>query len=296
MKKSKKLLSLLLAAAMIVTIASGCKSRKNNDPESSSSTSSSKTSSSAADPTKDSVSKVLPDMIKYVEEKKALNSDTVGWLQIPEIGIDDVIVCNPNESNNYYLRLNFEKEYDFNGLFYADRRSVFGSGSPDELGVVTCIYGHAMTDKEDSDKFDIKFGPLHSFRDPEIAKHIPYIFFTTEKENLAFEVIAVFVANRELVAYNRNDLSPEEYRKLVKEEVLRRSIYNYDVELKDDDKYIVLSTCIYSLPDGTPTYYPDTDYRYAVMGRLVSPDDELKTEAVFTPNENLFVDQDTFKK
>lgn len=294
MKKSK-ILSLLLAAIIIITLASGCKNRTNDNISGSSSSGKSQSESSAPATDKNNFESILPGMVKHVEEKKAINSDTVGWLQIGTLGIDDVVVCN-FESNQYYLRLNFEKEYDFDGIFYADRRSEFGSGSADELGVNTCIYGHAMTDDKDNKKYDIKFGPLHSFRDPEIAKEIPYIFFTTEKEDLVFEVFAVFVANRELIPYNRNDLPPEEFRKLVKEEILPRSIYNYDVELRDDDKFLVLSTCIYILPNGTPTYYPNTDYRYAVMGRLVKPDDELKTEAVFTPNENMVIDPETFVK
>lgn len=295
--KTRKLLSLLLAVVMVLSLASGCKKR---DEAEVSESSSSKSSTSSSKPEKkneevDTVGNHLPGMVKYVTEKKELNSDTVGWLQIGQVGIDDVVVCN-FESNQYYYRLNFEKQYDFNGVFYADKRSVFGDGSAEQLGVNTCIYGHAMTDDKDHKNYSIKFGPIHDFRDPEIAKTIPYIFFTTEKEDLVFEVFAVFTSNVDNaeVPYNRNDLDPNDFRKMVKEQILPRSIYNYDVELKDDDKFLTLSACIYVLPDGTALAYPN-NYRYSIMARLVKNDEPLKKEAVFTANENLLIDPPVMK-
>lgn len=293
--KTRRLLSLLLAAVLALSLMSGCK-KQDDDVLSSSAVQSSSASSKpakGADGKTATVGEHLPGMVKYVAEKKEENSDTVGWLQIGHLGIDDAVLCN-FESNEYYKRLNFEKQYDFNGVFYADRRSVFGDGSPEQLGVNTCIYGHAMTDDKDHENYGVKFGPLHDFRDPEIAKTVPYIFFTTEKEDLAFEVFAVFTANTDNseIPYNRNDIPAEEFRKMVKEQVLPRSIYNYDVELKDDDKFLTLSTCIYILPNGVATNYPDTYYRYAIMGRLVKPEDAYKSEAVFTVNENPLIDPD----
>lgn len=296
MKTSKRLLSVMLILVIILSVFAGCKSREESgDPSSSGgSSSSSSRSSSGSTKTEDkTVASAIPDMLSEVADKNAQNSDTVGWLQIPEFNIDDVVVCD-YESNKTYYRANFNKEYDFNGIFYADRRSVFGDGSIDQLGVNTCIYGHAMTDDREGKRYDVMFGPLHGMRDPEVAKHVPYIFFTTEKENLAFEVFAVFIANMDNpeVPYNRNDIDPAEFRKVVKEQILPRSLYNYDVELKDDDKFLTLSTCIYTLPDGSKTGYPDTYYRYGIMARLVKPDEPLKTEASFTVNENPLIDKD----
>lgn len=294
MKKCKTLLTLLIAIVMITSVMSGCKSRDaaEDSPSAVSSGSNSKSSSSKPAPGEKTVSNITPDLIKYVTEKKGENADTVGWVQVPELTIDDVVVMSTD--NKYYLRRNFEKKDEFNGVLFADFRSEFGDGTAAQLGTNTCIYGHAMTDDKTDSKYDIFFGHLHDLRDPEIAKTVPYMFFSTEKENLAFEIFAVFVANGDngQVPYNRNDIPQADFVKMVKEEVLPRSIYNYDVEIKDDDKFLTLSTCIYTLPNGTPTNYPNTYMRYAVMGRLVNADDAVKTEATFEINNEPLIDPD----
>lgn len=296
MKTSKRLLSVLIVIVLAASIFSGCKSRDGSDPDASSSSKGSSSSKTSSEPPKtdgEPVSKLIPDMVSEVVAKKAENSDTVGWLQIPEFGIDDVVVCDFTSNKTYY-RANFQKEYAFDGIFYADKRSVFGDGSLDQLGVNTCIYGHSMTDDPNGKRYNIMFGPLAGLRDPEIAKTVPYIFFSSEKENLAFEIFAVFIANMDNpdVPYNRNDIDPAEFRKMVKEQILPRSLYNYDVQLKDDDKFLTLSTCIYNLPNGEKTGYPDTYYRYGIMARLVKPDEPRRLEASFTINENPLLDAD----
>jgi hypothetical protein len=76
----------------------------------------------------------------------------------------------------------------------------------------------------------------------------------------------------------------------VREDLLDRSIFDYDVEIKDTDKFLTLSTCGYNLPDGGTTNYPNTYYRYVVVGRLVGPDEPLKKEASIKPNTDMILD------
>jgi hypothetical protein len=178
-------------------------------------------------------------------------------------------------------------------VLYADYRSVFKDGAASNIGYNTVIYGHAMTDDSTRDNYDIFFGPLHDLRDEEKAKDMPYIFFTTEKENLAYEVIFAGFVNitTQTAPYNTTDFYTQaEYAKFVREEMLDRSIFDYDVEIKDTDKFLTLSTCGYNLPDGTQTNYPNTYYRYVVMGRLVGPDEPLKKEASLKPNTDMVQD------
>ncbi|MDL2233947.1 class B sortase [Ruminococcaceae bacterium OttesenSCG-928-L11] len=235
-----------------------------------------------------------PQLADQIMDMKAENADTVGWLVVPNTDINDVVVCDFTD-NEYYLRKNFYGDYDFNGVFYADRRSKFeDGGSRDGIGNNTTIYGHAMTDNMENDAYEIKFGPLHNFRDETFAKNTPYIYFSTAGEDMVWEVFAVFFANRNKVAYNRNDLSQEEIYNMVKNDALPRSIYNYDVDVKADDKILTLSTCAYVLPNGTPTNYPKTHYRYVVMARLVEPGATLKEQASFKVNKNPIVDEDNY--
>ena len=270
MDKFKRILAIMLVLVFVLT---GCQSREteSSSEESSSSLISSPPAFSSSISTvvlnqNDPISSITPDYTEQVAEKYELNTDTVGWLFVPGTSVNDVVLKregHPSVANRYYERLNFEQTYDFNGVYFADARADIGT-SRGELGSNTCIYGHAMTDIKEKDAYTIKFGPLHDFRDPEFARKHPYIFFSTEEENMAFEIVAVFVANADNPAnpYNANP-DPDEMLKLVKEEILPRSKYIYEgFEPKVEDRYLTLSTCIYTLDNGTATNYPDTQYRY----------------------------------
>jgi sortase B len=286
----KRILPFLLAAVLAAAAFAGCAERGGKGDASGGSGNSASSSGRIATGT---VEDNTPDFTEIVREMKEENTDTVGWLYVQNTDIEDVVVCN-TEDNKYYYRLNFQKEPEFNGVYWADRRSVFGDGSREQIGVNTCIYGHAMTDNPESERYAVKFGPLHDFRDPEQAKDFPYIFFSTESERLCYEVFAVFTVNSDNrdVPYNYEPEDPLSFVQMVREQILPRSKYNYNVEIADDDKFITLSTCIYTLDDGTVTGYPDTYIRYVIMGRLCDPDEPMKSEADFTLNENPLVDPD----
>ena len=299
--KFKRILAIML---VLVFVLVGCKGRTpatETDDSSSSDLPSSPPPFSSSISTVDlakgePISDITPDFLDQIAEKYEKNSDTVGWLSVPGTSVNDVVLQragHPSEANFYYLRLNFEKQYDFYGVYYADARAEIGA-TREELGVNTCIYGHAITDKKDNENYTIKFGPLHDFRDPDFAREHPYIFLSTAEENMAFEVVAVFVSNSSNPdnPYNSNPTA-EEMQKLVNEQILPRSKYIYEgFEPSVDDKYITLSTCIYTLDNGTATGYPNTEYRYAILARLVDADEPMKDEAVFEENADVIVDPD----
>jgi sortase B len=287
LKLHKRILPVLLAAVLAAAAFAGCGGQGEGDVSGGSG------NTASGSIVTGTVEDNTPDFTEAVREMKEENADTVGWLYVLNTDIEDVVVCN-TEDNKYYYRLNFYKEPEFNGVYWADRRSVFGDGTREQIGVNTCIYGHAMTDNPASERYDVKFGPLHDFRDPQRAKEFPYIFFSTESEKLCYEVFAVFTVNSDNrdVPYNYEPEDPLSFVQMVREQILPRSKYNYNVEIEDDDKFITLSTCIYTLDDGTVTGYPDTYIRYVIMGRLCDPDEPMKGEADFTLNENPLVDPD----
>lgn len=221
----------------------------------------------------------FPRYVKQVREKYELNSDTVGWLDVPGTHINDVVVCrdDPNDLNKYYYRRNFQKEWSFNGLFYADFRNRFGEGKADELSKNTVIYGHTMSE----DYNGVMFAPIYYFTSEDFAKETPYIYFSTMKEDLVWEVFSVFYSTVSL-PYNRPDLEPQAHAEMIKE-VRARSLYNYDTEVTADDKLLTLSTCTYRVPGVGKVSYPN-NYRYVIMAKMVSRADADKTEAAFTKN------------
>lgn len=277
----KRVLSSLLAGLIVVSVFAGCKKQSESQPVS--------TKATVSESQK--VEDITPSFTESVTEKKELNKDTVGWLQVPYTTISDVVVQS-KQDNQYYLRLNFDLEYEFSGVYYADYRNDFGDGTRSALPVNTVIYGHALTDDAESPNYDKKFAPLHEFRDIEFASENPYLFFSTDKEDFVYEIFAVFEANSDNPAnpYNKGDAAKGDFNKMVREEIIPRSLYDYGIEITDDDKFLTLSTCIYILEDGTPTYYPDTYFRYAIMARLVEKDSPLVEKIDLTVNEDRVID------
>jgi len=247
------------------------------------------------------ISDRTPSLLEDILEAYEQNDHTIGWLIVPGTNIDDVILFHPTD-NFFYERRGFDRQYSFDGVFWADRRSVFGPR--EEMGVNTCIYGHAFTDDADHSRFNDKFGQLAMFRDEEFAREHPYIFFSTKYEDMAWEIFAVFIANADNpnLPYNRNivgDETHQDFVDMVRNEVLPRSKWVYDVEIKDDDKFLVLSACFYEWDDGPEfnrqgfsTGYPNTFFRYAIMARLVHPDEEFREYAVIEFNEDIVIDPD----
>ena len=224
----------------------------------------------------------LPKMTKLVHEKHGLNADTVAWLKVPSTTIDDVVVWYPNDQNEYYLRRNFEKRSDFNGIFFADYRCEF-DGTAKGLSSNTVIYGHSMSD--DPLDYRKQFSPLKFFQTEEFARQTPYIYLSTFEEDLVFEVFTVMFSSINLI-YNSPE--PDDFGAIIAE-CRARSLYNYDVEVTENDKILTLSTCTYSLPDGRrfPLVTAENGYRYVVMAKLVTDKSNLKNEASLTVNPNL---------
>jgi len=286
----KKRLALLMALIMLVALFASCAPRTEEPEEEDRPP----RPPIEVDDDTPRIHSITPDFAFEIETMYQINDHVVGWLQVPGTNIEDVVVFNPDcIDNNYYLRRNIYREFYFDGIFYGDIRSNFGP-TRDYLGVNTCIYGHAMTDDPTSQAFDIMFGQLHKFRDPEFARYHPYIFFSTPEDNIAFEIFAVFYGNVDnpAFAYNTNPANPEDFVYIIENTVIPRSLFFFDdVHFDANDRFITLSTCIYN-PTGGVTLlgHRYTMYRFAIMARMMDPDEPLREYVNITINEDRIVD------
>lgn len=214
-----------------------------------------------------------------VSELKKQNSDTIGWLRVQDTRINDPVLFETETKNTYYLRRNFNKEFDFNGSYYADYRSNFGTGLSNELARNTVIYGHSHDDDPDA----TQFSQLKKYRDFEFAKSHPYLYFSTDKEDMAFEIFAVFDAHVNF-PYVHSVPTQGYTVPSILQAIRGASIYNYDVAVSETDKILTLSTCTYTV-DGKPYQPATTEYRFVIMGRLVPKEEALKKEANCTVNQ-----------
>lgn len=222
----------------------------------------------------------LPDLTARVREGQAFNADTVGWLYIPDTGIDAPILHTPEvrNTNNKYLSHNFAGERDPRGAYFADARAAFGEGRRGELTPLTTLYAHSFQENPASGMFS----GLKYYRGERFAREHPYLYFSTWEENMAFEVVAVFEAHVNL-PYNHCGQSVAEFEELL-DAVFRSSLYDYGVKVTQTDRLLVLSTCAMAVQDHESLDPHTTEYRFVVMGRLIPPDAATKIESAFTVN------------
>lgn len=168
----------------------------------------------------------------YLRSLLSLNSDTVGWLTVKGTNVDYPVV--QANDNKYYLRKNYNKQKDFNGWVFMDYRN-----NPEVLDKNTIIYGHNIYYS------DVMFGTLtkltkKKWRDVE-ENH--YISFNTLDENLTWKIFSVYSINVTSDYLQTTFDSNDEWLEFTST-LKTRSDYEFDTEVKEDDKILTLSTCL----------------------------------------------------
>ena len=216
-----------------------------------------------------------PSFIQLIAEKYARNSDTVGWLYVPNTSIDDVVVHYPHDANEFYLRRNFDRRTSMSGVYFADFRNTF-DGSATGLSRNTVIYGHSLDWDDDPDA--PYFDQLKRFLDEDFARENPYIFFSVAGEDLVWEIFAVYYATV-FLPYNLPDFTDQGFLDMLAQ-MKKRSQFIYDVDVGVDDKILTLSTCTYIF---TPGVFPN-NFRFVISARLVEEGADLPLTASLTRN------------
>ena len=88
------------------------------------------------------------------------------------------------------------------------------------------------------------FGSLNNLLDKKIlnSKDSHYIKISTEKKIMIFKIFSVYTIPKESY-YIKTYFSSNKYFKEFLETIMKRSIYNFKVNLNTNDKILTLSTC-----------------------------------------------------
>lgn len=178
--------------------------------------------------------------IKKLQEE---NSDIVGWIEIEGTNINYPVLQGKNDE--YYLTHNYKKEKSQKGSIFLSKDYDLKLPSDNLL-----IYGHNLVNGQ-------MFNNLLKYKDKEFYGKHPDIRFTTEKEDLKFEIFSafyskVFLKSEENVFRYYNFVtakSEKDYNNFV-ENAKRASLYDTDKEAKYGDRLITLVTCSYHVEDG----------------------------------------------
>ena len=293
MKLTTRLLALLLALCMVFAFAACGKDPANPDPVDPSNPAGPVDPANPDDPTQPTKEEQLKELQKTMLENtlamQQKNKDTIGWIYIDGTTVNDVVVkVNYNDDNKYYLRRNANGENDNDGCYYADWRCK--TGNRNSISKNTVVYGHNLGRSANGLIPDYqnhangpKFAQLLKYQNEEFAKTHPYIYYSTIEEDMVWQVFAVFYTDIKFDYIEPNPADATFNSLLKKAQDL--SFYNYDVEVRSNDKILTLSTCTYRMADDTKLHYPN-DYRYVVMAKLLPADAVLEDTVSLTVTKN----------
>lgn len=170
-----------------------------------------------------------------------LNNDLVGWIQVPGTPINYPVMQTP-DSPNYYLRKDFEGNYDNHGSIYADEAADVFAPSDN-----ITLYGHHMHD-------NTMFAPLFDYIYRSTQEANPYFYFDTLTERHTYEIVIVFRTQAILDGgfdYHNfvNAANEAEFNAFI-DECRANAIYKINKDVEYGDKLVTLSTCDFTLEEG----------------------------------------------
>lgn len=194
----------------------------------------------------------------------ALNQQLVGWVSIPNSGVDVQVVQSPNNSD--YLKKDFYGNYSRYGCPFMDYRN-----DAKYLNQNTIIYGHHMSD-------GLIFAELSKYKKLDGFLESPIIKFDTLFDTYYFKIYAVIITNsREqddngyIFNYTVTSFASEENFKGFIDALDERKLYTTGVDINAADKLISLSTCTYEF----------TDARLVIIGRMLRTGETTDIDTTF---------------
>lgn len=171
-------------------------------------------------------------LLRLAEE----NSDLAGWIRVPGTAVDYPVMLPPADAPEYYLRRNFQREYDINGIPFLDARCTVDPCSDNLI-----IYGHNMYS-------GVMFHDLLSYRKEDFWREHPVVEFETLTDTGRYEVIGAFLydASSGADAFKPHasvDFADEETFDAYMEEVRSAAYYDTGVQPVYGRQILALVTC-----------------------------------------------------
>ncbi|MFV0496673.1 MAG: class B sortase [Candidatus Fimivivens sp.] len=211
---------------------------------------------------------------------KQINTDVKAWLKIPGTNINYPILQSASGYDaHYYLDKNIYRQTSRNGVIYAGSTCKFGTGSAG-LSKNTVLFGHNWTNYSAAPRIgsasDVMFGQLTGYHYLNVAKANPYLWFSTESQEMTWVIFAAFYTD---ISFNYIEPNPTDTDfSAIISGAKARSRHNFDVEVTTSDKILTMSTC-------TRAYGSSDRQRFVVMARLLRNGETLKEIGVTTnPN------------
>ena len=163
-------------------------------------------------------------------ELKKLNPDTIAYIKVNNTNINYIVV--KGKDNKYYLNHNFEKKYNVAGWVFGDYRNNF-----DETDKNIIIYGH---NTKDGSMFDSLINVLTEKWQKNKDNYD--IVLVTENGLYHYHVFSTYSIIPEDY-YIKTNFNNDNFKDFINK-LKSRSIYDYNIEVDENDKILTLSSCI----------------------------------------------------
>ena len=184
--------------------------------------------------------------LEKFDDLRKINPEFVGWLRIPDTGVDVPIVQTGD--NDAYLRKDFYGNYSVYGNPFLDYRNKLKNlieGRKINLVSAdknTTIYGHNMLD-------NMVFAELLQYKEPAFYKAHPIVEFNTVYGETKWKIISAFLVNSTpgldggyTLEYNFVDCYENNFKSYLTE-LEKRSFVSTGVDVNENDVLLTLSTC-----------------------------------------------------
>ena len=178
------------------------------------------------------------------EGLQAMNSDIIGWIDIPGVGISYPLLQGSN--NSYYLTHMSSGEYGIHGSIFMDIHN-----KPDFYDSNTIIYGHNMKD-------GTMFAGLNAYQDFYFYQQHPYFYIYLPGYLLKYQIFSCYSGQVGSSAYTYAFGQEGAFQDFLGD-ILSCAAYQTSVEVKATDRVVTLSTCVNA----------DRNYRYLIHGKEV---------------------------
>lgn len=159
---------------------------------------------------------------------REMNSDAVGWIEIP-----DTIISYPllhTADNSYYLTHTFRKETNRAGSIFIE-----SSNQNDLSDLHTIIYGHNM-------KSGAMFADLKNYLKKSFWQEHPYIYIDLADGAHCYQIFSSHKAPVSDICYTIGYQADDVYADFLSS-LQSASLYDTGVSVSTDDTVITLSTC-----------------------------------------------------
>ena len=201
------------------------------------------------------------ESLKDASNKSGSSYKPVGWLRVQGTNIDYPIY--------------FSLVYNFENL--ADDHFAWTYGDFTSLNNIIYISGHNIKNLSQhpliANEKHSRFEQLMSFVYYDFAKDNQFMQYTFNGQDYVYQIFSVsFVDSYDIDIFNNIPYSKEQMSEYI-DEVSKKSLYKYDIDVNENDKLISLDTC-------TRMFGSNSTSHLRVVGRLLRDGESISLSDV----------------